>query len=688
MDSFRIPAHYRSQFAILLLAGSVLMTACGARTDDDSSGSSQAIYNANGDLISGGDGSVPTLGAANPLDELTLRVVSDVNSIATGGTDVASIMATVTNANNNALADTEVTFSSTGGVLQNISGTTDENGEASATLRLPQDFQNQEIVVTVAAGEYESSVSVIAAGSELTVTGPSNLIAGDLAELGFRLTAGNGEPIANQPLILTSDVGNTITPAQVSTDADGLVQVEVGSQNASDTIRATALNGSVSVNHSFEVVTDLLSFVNIVDADELFVGSESLVRVNWISLGQPVVGQELSFSITAGRIEGSSTVLTDSDGNASVRVSSDSAGPARITVEAAQGGAPQTDTDIEFIATAPETVTIDASSSLVNVNETSTITGLVKDRLGNPVKNTVVNFAGDDLKGGQLNPAFAITNSAGIASVTFTAGDNATQEDEISIRATVAGQEFNDVLFLSVFKRALNITLGSSNLISTKPLGTQYAKPFLVQVSDGSGTPLESATVKLSVRPLWYMKGSMELVNENGLNVAEALMADADFDADHWAVATDTIRCPAEDLDGDRTLDTLGDVSEDFNNNGSLDPQDPASLTAVDGGYATLSGGELATDENGSGFFELLYPASNAIWSYVEITARAEALGAEATDTFRTFLSMPMAVIEDTDQAPANIVSPYGTHVDDTVVSSVVSNGIEMDMLVGCTTTF
>jgi len=674
MNSYTSPARYRSYLALLLLAGSVLMTACGVRTDEEGGGS-QPIFNANGELISGGDGAEPILGAASPADQRILRVVSDVNSISTGGADEAIIMATVTDGNNNAVALTDITFSSTAGVLQNISQTTDENGEASATLRLLQDFQNQEVTVAVAAGFSESSVSVFTTGSELSVTGPDNLIAGDSAELLFHLIAGNGEPIANEALMVTSDVGNTISPAMVFTDADGRAQVDVGSDNASDTIRVTALNGSVSASHGFEVVTDLLSFLDIDESTELVVGIESLIRVNWNSLGQPVAGQALSFSTSAGRIEGTSTVTTDAQGNALVRISSDNAGPATITVAAAQGGTPRISTDIEFVATDPASVTTSASSSRVNVNESSTITALVRDALGNPVKNAVVSFASDELKGGQLNPAFAVTNSAGVATATFTAGDSATEQDEIAIGASV-GELITDVATLTVFRRTLNITLGSSNLVTVSPLGTQYSKPFLVQVSDGSGTPLEDATVRFSVRPVWYRKGELELMPVPG-----------DEEVQEWRYALGSIICPAEDLDGDRTLDTLGPVSEDINNNGTLDPQDPASLIAIEGDFATLSGGELITDQNGSGYFELLYPASNAAWSYLEITARAEALGAEATDTYRTFLSMPNQVIQDTEQSPPNRFSPYGTDVNSTVLGSVLSNGTEMDVFAGCTTT-
>ncbi|ASJ70435.1 Ig-like domain-containing protein [Granulosicoccus antarcticus] len=644
--------------AALLVAGTLILGGCGQRsdlatsTDQTDSGTDT---DTDTDVDSGTD--EPDVGAANSA-ELNMRVLSNVNSINTGGTDVANITALVTDVNNNALAETQVTFSSTGGVLQNISSITDENGEASATLNLAQDFQNQDIVVTVSANNFDAAVTVTALGSTLEVTGPETLVLGDKAELVLSLVAGNGEPIANQPMSVTSAVNNTIEPAIAVTDPDGRVSILVGSENSDDTIRISGLNGTVNATHQFEVAADILKFSDAAIDSELPVSTINSIAVSWSSEGLPVVGRELRFSTTAGEIVGDSTVLTNAEGQATVMLQSSSAGPAKVTVEAADEGQPKTSVDIEFVATVPGMVAIDATSTRVHTQEASTIVALVTDVNGNPVKNQVVDFTSADLKGGQLNPASAKSNSSGIASVAFTAGNNATEVDDIQIQAKVKGTELVDILDLTVVKRVLNVTIGTSNEINIKPLGTQYAMPFIVQVADGSGTPLEDATVKLSIRPMTFTKGYMVLVNEGGFEYAADI---ENWSAHHWAVADAHIICSTEDGNGNRILDT----GEDLNGNGSLDPQDPAALAAIDSDeYATISGGTLTTDKNGSGYFEMLYPASNSLWSYVQITARAEALGAEADDFFRTILPLPATEISEESENPANHFSPYGVDLD------------------------
>jgi len=637
-----------------------MLSACGSRTDEGLNASAPVQLGPNGEVISGG---TPTLGAASQT--LNLVVTTDQNYIETGGSDTANIEVRVLTEKNQPVAGQIVEFSSTGGSLQDIAdpgaaaglAVTNENGVATATLKFKQDFQNKEFVVTARADEFEESVVIQAGGSKLTVVGDSSLVLGNDMQLSLSLTAGNGNAIANQELIISSMANNTITPSAVVTDADGLAEVVVSSVNGGDTINVSALDGTVTAAHTFTVSDDILVFNTTASGTEFGVGSISDVTVTWTRQGEPVTGEALRFSLTAGQLLSSSVINTDGLGSAEVTVTSTSAGPATISVEAEDGGDPQTKLDVEFVATTPAFVKIDASSSRVFTEENSKITGFVTDINGNPVKNMEVVFTSADLKGGQLSPASATTQSDGTASVIFTAGTLPTATNEIELVAEVEGTTISDRMNLTVAKRQVNVTIGTSNKLGTEAEETQYSLPFSVQVGDGAGSPLEGATVELSIRPISYLKGTMELVNLQGLPIDPT---DPNWTPDHWAQFA--LTCLSEDDNGNRVLD----LGEDVNNNGSLDPQDPALLAPISppDGLATLAGGSLSTDEKGSGYFEVLYPASSALWAWVEITARANNLGAEAEDSFITYLPLPADRLDDEKTLPPNVRSPYGQAFD------------------------
>lgn len=685
---------------LLVLMASAIISACGTRAEDGETSNSQPIFNANGDLISGGDGSIPTIGEINPLDAVSLRVVSDVNSLLTGGVNVATITAVATNINNNVVADAEVTFRSSAGILRDIESITNENGEATATLALSDNFDNQDIIVTavnVDAAD-ETEVRVTALGSALTVTGTDTLISGDDVSIFFRLVAGNDEPISFEPLTVVSVNGSELPSGITMTDEDGRAEIVINAVSASDTITASALDGTVSASHSFEVVPDLLAFTNVEQNSELAVLNLETISVNWVSEGSPVQFQPLRFSTTAGVILGADTVSTDASGSASIQLSASSAGPATLTVEGTGVGDPKTNIDVEFIATEPGNIDISASSTLVAVSDSSTLSATVTDVQGNPVKNSRVTFTSDDLKGGQLSPAAATTDSAGVATITFRAGALPTSVDEIMINATVtepvnAGDPaIERSMNLTVFKPNLNVTLGSNNLVKTLEDGIQYAMPFVVKVTNGSGAAIEDAVVGVSVRPLSYRKGQMRLT-DSSLRTEDEVPAGEEFDPVIWSFLsgpsdTETILCDAEDRNGNRFVDTFGSLTEDINGNSQLDPQDPASVAAVDGAEATVANNVLRTDANGAGLFDLAYPASNAFWSYLEISVRAEALGVEATQTFRVSPPLPASELTTVGISPSNRFSPYGGDVapDSVTVTSV--DGETFTTAQGCLSEF
>lgn len=648
------------RIGILLIASALVLSACGKRTEDATQ-SGALGYNAAGEATI--DGVVaPELGAALG-QELTVRVISNEASLLTGGQETAEITAAVTNEINLPEVGVEIQFSSNAGVLQNAQAVTDENGEATAVLSLKYDSANQDITVTAEVDDFSGMARVVAEGSTIEVTGDDNVVLGSDINIEAKLTAGDGEPIANEVVTISSRAGNTLSSTSGVTDPDGIVNVVVGSTNGDDMLTFFALEAadgvpSVTQSYDFSVSDDQLKFAAN-SAESLPVNKPHQFSVNWSFGGQPIVGKQLKFTITAGQVVGGSTVTTDANGNVSVSVLSSIAGEVTLNVDAADGSVNNRH-KFSFFGEVPASIRANSTSTRVNTRENATIIAVVKDANGNPVKDTDVVFSSANLKGGQLSTTLATTNVDGEAQVTFTAGTTPTEQDEIKIFTEVDGTNINGDVSLTVVDPALNITIGSANVIEPIGNGTQYSIPYVVQVADGGGTALEGAKVRLSIEPILYRKGVMELIDNHGRTRAQLTPADGTFAPDSWtSYSVLTTSCVKEDTNGNRVLD----ANEDINGNGALDPQDPAIIMPVDASLElpTLeSNGVLTTDATGSGYFNVVYPVTNAAWAQIRVVARAQALGVEAEDNYITMLNSDATQIGNTSIEPVNAISPYG----------------------------
>ena len=666
----RTGAAGRIRWVVLASLVALGLGGCGARsTSDVTASGGGTTFDANGRPTNGG----PDLGAAQP-ETINIDLFSDAVDLKTGGSDPVTITATLIDDQRLPMAATEVRWSASGGVLQDVIGITDENGMASAVLRMPQDFRNRRIEVEVSAGTFSQQIAVNAYGTVLDVQGGErSVVIGNELELAVTLTAGDGEPIINRALNVSTANGNRVLPAEPVTDPNGRATLRIGTELGNDTVTIEALDDP-SLTHTLEldVSTDQLSFSTPDGATEFGVNRVESVDVLWSSNGQPVVDGELRITTSAGQLLGGGVLRTDAGGRIRIPLSSGSAGTAQLRVQDALDGDPSGTFELEFVATVPALVDVSTTSSRVFVGGRSDITALVRDAGGNPVKNREVVFTANDLHGGQLNPASAITDADGRARTGFVAGSGATENEAIEIFATVQGASASTGGALassvrsSVVERRLNVTVGAGSGLESIGLDTQYAQNLVVQVADGSGVPLADASVAVSVAPLSYRKGYLVLVDENGRPEPAPSQEASDWKADRWGMsAASTIDCEAEDANLNRILDV--ERGEDVNGNGLLDPQDPAVLTAVAdaANFATLDGnGTLLTDANGTGYFRLAYPKGNASWSDLRITARVNALGTEGQDSLE--LSMPVLAADLTDIAlsPPNRFSPYGVEPD------------------------
>jgi len=382
--------------------------------------------------------------------------------------------------------------------------------------------------------------------------------------------------------------------------------------------------------------------------------------VNWSFGGQPIVGKQLKFTITAGQVVGGSAVMTDANGNATVSVLSSIAGEVTLNVEAADGSVNNRHT-FSYYGDVPASIRANSTSTRVNTRDSATIVADVRDANGNPVQGSVVVFSSANLKGGQLSTTLATTNFDGEAEITFTAGTTPTELDEISIFTEIEGTSINNSVSLTVVEPTLNITIGSSNKLEPIGNNTQYSVPYVVQVADGGGAALAGAKVRLSIEPILYRKGRMELVDADGKTLAFFSSDTTKFAAKDWSSNTSrSITCLKEDTNGNRILD----AGEDLNGNGTLDPQDPAIIMPVAESLElpTLeTNGVLTTDATGSGYFNVVYPVTNAAWAQIRVVARAQALGVEAEDTYVTMLNSDVNEVGNPSADPVNKYSPYGT---------------------------
>ena len=387
-------------------------------------------------------------------------------------------------------------------------------------------------------------------------------------------------------------------------------------------------------------------------------GTDTPVEILWTSNGAPVSNRDLNLSITAGELS-STTVTTNASGIATLTVNSISSGPATIAIEDAADADPATQVDIEFVATDVHSIATSAAPASVGTGSESVISAVVTDGAGNPVKGIVVTFFSDDLKGGNLSPVAALTDADGRARVTFTAGTQPSEIDEVVVSARAIDEDSDvvDSVDMTITERQLNVIVGLAGSIVEADADTRYIRSGVVQVTDGSGTPVPDATITVTAIPIWYALGQFVRVDTD----------DNDVD-DQWdLLESNRHRCEAEDRNGNRVLDT----GEDDNGNAELDPQDPALIQADPGNTPTVVGGSITTDANGVGFFSMAYPQSHAGWSKVEITARAQALGAESTASIEQNLAWAASDVQDVDVSPPNQISPYGSLAPGQVVNCV-----------------
>src|SRR5690554_727086 len=522
---------------------------------------------------------------------------------------------------------------------------TDELGQAINYVTSPANTQNRVAIVTARAGGQEAVVAISISGTTLNLEGPASISRGDEASFYATLQDSSSRGIALEQIAI--DNVNSANVPRWGTDItsdDGRVSFSYQANAVgTDTITVTAFSGSHAITASRDVtISDSTFKLSQPSESELPIGTPATLTLQWEENGTPISGEEVNFFSSRGTITSPTAVTTDGAGEATVIITSPTAGPAVVearAVDPATGKEITTQRQFEFIATAPASITLQPDRTQLEAKEAARITAVVRDSDGNLVKNQTVSFAiAADVSSGSLYPPSAVTNSLGRASTTFTAGDSPTGRDAVEISSAVAG--LSETVALTVSGGASRLTIGTGNELN-EPDSDHYAKDWVVFVSDVNGSPVPGVEVELSVLPVSYGKG-------------EFVPADTDGDgtADIWEPVRQ-VTCPSEDINRNGFLDP---DEVDVNGNGKLDPTNEAIV------FSALE----ETDLDGSKHFEIMYPQSSCAWTDVLIEARANVDGTEYSESAVVTLACASEDLLDLQVTPPsfNGGSKYGKTAD------------------------
>jgi Bacterial Ig-like domain (group 1) len=591
-----------------------------------------------------------TVTVANSQQTLTLT--TNVPQISSNGASSATLKALVRDANNNVEPNVVVTFAATSGqlVVTNSTGTgqgtTDATGSVTATLNASTDPQNRDITVTATAGSSTAKVVVSVIGTNLSLSGPASLVLNTAGSYSVTLTDSGSAGIPNQAVTLASALGNAV-PATITTNANGQAQFAVTpTVSGNDTITATALGQSaqqaVSVsNQSFAFTAPAVSLQIPIGQ----VGSAVPVTVKWLSGTTPQAGKTINFAATRGTFSATSAV-TAADGTATVMIYSTSAGPATISA-ADSTNAVSAQVLVDFVATTPAAISMQASPTSVGLAGSSTITATLRDAQNNLVPNQTVNFSVSDVTQGSLSQATAITNGQGQASTLYTASTTASATSGVVITGVVQGTGLSNTTTLTVGGQTVFLSLGTGNTIGVYS-ATQYSQIYSVQAVDATGAGVPNIPITFTVKSLGYAKGRWVVGTSAWTQSFSTLVGDPDV-----YTLNGINGCQSEDLNGNGILDVSGGSTEDYNGNGRLDPGLVVSTAEVTGQSAT-------TGSDGSAAVTLIYPKDHARWVAVELTATATVNGTQNSATATYWLPILSTDITDITVSPPGVNSPYG----------------------------
>lgn len=445
--------------------------------------------------------------------EITLATSKD--PVIADNNDLTTLTATVADTEDNAIANTEVTFTLPEDVKANFTlsdggkAITDAEGKAKVTLKGTKAGAHT-VTASITGGKSEQLVvnftaDTLTAQVNLNVT-EDNFIANNvgMTRLQATVTDGNGNPLANEAVTFTlpADVSASFTLGQggsAITDINGKAEVTLsGTKSGTYPVTVSVNNYGVSDTKQVTLIADagtatLASLTSVysfvVSTTEGATMTASVTDAN----GNPVEGIKVNFRGTSVTLS-STSVETDDRGFTEILVTSTEVGLKTVSASLA-------DKPTEVISrllnakadiNSATITSLEIPEGQVMVAQDVAVKAHVNDQFGNPILNESVTFSAEPPEHMTISQNIVSTDTHGIAEVSMTPERNGSYMVKASL-ANGASLEKQ----LEAIDEKLTLSASSPLIGVNSPTGATLT----ATLTSANGTPVEGQVINFSVTP-------------------------------------------------------------------------------------------------------------------------------------------------------------------------------------------
>ena len=362
------------------------------------------------------------------------------NNAAANGVSTNTVEARVTSGAGNPLSGQPVSFSATNGATVTVvTGTTGSDGIARANLTSTT-VGNTEVTASLTGGASRTVTATFTALTgvalrDITVLRNNALADGEDTDLvRFRVTDGQGVPLAGQTVNFQADNGATVSVSSAQTSADGTVTVTL----TSSTVGASTVTATLSDGAS---ATARVNFIPVATIDSLTVTADNAIAdgsaTNAVQLrvvngrGEAVQGQQVTFAASNGATVTTATATTNASGLATTTLTSRTAGASTVTATLSDGSSATVTVNFITAAQVDEFV-VTANNAVADGTATNAVQLKVVNGRGEAVQGQQVTFAASN--GATVTTSSATTDTSGLATTTLTS----TRVGDSTVTATLS----------------------------------------------------------------------------------------------------------------------------------------------------------------------------------------------------------------------------------------------------------